>query len=227
MTMVETASQRVRRLADKPWRDQFTHPFITGIGDGTLEMDKFTWYLAQDYVYLIDYARVFGYLAARAPELRVMKKFTELMATMLEGEMALHRSITSDFGITTEQLESTRKAPTNQGYTDFLIRVASSGEFAEAVSALLPCMWVYSDLGIHLYNQGLPENPHYAQWITAYAAPEFVELTEWTKDLLDEYSANAPAAMQKRIDDAFVTCTRYELAFWEMAWTKQRWLDEE
>lgn len=226
MTVVETASQRVRRLADKPWRDQFEHPFVTGIGDGTLAMDKFTWYLAQDYVYLIDYARVFAYLAARAPSLTVMKKFGELLAETLEGEMSLHRQITADFGITKEQLETTRKAPTNQGYTDFLIRVAASGEFAEAVSALLPCMWVYSDLGNHLYQQGLPENEHYAQWITAYANPEFVELTEWTKDLLDEYAANAPAAIQQRIDDAFVTCTRYELAFWDMAWTKQTWLDE-
>jgi len=226
MTIVETTSSRVRRLADKPWRLQFEHPFVTGIGDGTLDLDTFTWYLAQDYVYLIDYARVFGYLAARAPELQSMKRFSELLASMLEGEMALHREITSEFGISQEQLEATRKAPTNQGYTDFLIRVAASGEFAEAVSALLPCMWVYSDLGNHLLNQGLPDEPHYAQWITLYASPEFVELTEWTKNLLDEYSANAPAAIQKRIDDAFVTCTRYELAFWEMAWTRQTWLDE-
>ncbi len=227
MTVVETASQRVRRLADKPWRAQFEHPFVTGIGDGTLPMDNFTWYLAQDYVYLIDYARVFGSLAARSPDLAAMKKFSELMATMLEGEMSLHRQITADFGITPAQLEATIKAPTNQGYTDFLIRVAATGEFAEAVSALLPCMWVYSDLGIYLQDKGLPENPHYAQWITAYAAPEFVELTEWTKDLLDEYSANAPAAIQRRIDDAFLICTRYELAFWEMGWTKQTWLDEQ
>lgn len=227
MTIVETTSARVRRLAEPIWQAQYDHPFVRGIGDGTLDLDKFTFYLAQDYVYLIDYARVFAYLAARSPDLKTMKVFSKLLAEMLESEMSLHRTITAEFGITAEELEQTRKAPACQGYTDFLLRVAASGDFPEVVSALLPCMWVYSDIGVRLYDQGLPEEPHYAQWITLYASEEFVELTQWTKELLDEYSANAPAALQRRIDDAFVTCTRYELAFWEMAWTAERWLDEE
>ena len=227
MTAVATVSERVRRLADPVWQAQHNHPFVKGIGDGTLDTEKFGHWLRQDYVYLIDYGRVFAYIAGRSPDLATMQVFAKLLHETLNTEMSLHRSYVGEFGITVQDLENTKKAPTTQGYTDFLLRVAATGDFPEIIAALLPCMWGYSDLGQHLERQGLPSEERYARWITLYASPEFAELAQWARDLLDEHAANAPEALQRRIDDAFLTSSRYELAFWEMSWTGERWPDEQ
>lgn len=226
MTAVTSISEHVRRLADPVWQAQYNHPFVKGIGDGTLDAAKFGHWLSQDYVYLIDYGRVFAYIAGRSPDLATMQVFSKLLYETLNTEMALHRSYVEEFGITVQDLENTRKAPTTQGYTDFLLRVAATGDFPEIIAALLPCMWGYSDLGQHLYRQGLPSEERYARWITLYASPEFAELAQWTRDLLDQHAANAPEALQRRIEDAFLTSSRYELAFWEMSWSGERWPDE-
>jgi len=226
MTIATSVSAHVRELADPIWQAQFNHPFVRGIGDGTLEVERFGHWLRQDYVYLVDYGRVFAYTAARSPDLETMQVFSKLLHGMLDGEMALHRSYVAEFGITTADLLATKKAPTCQGYTDFLLRVAATGDFPEVIAALLPCMWGYSDLGVHLAAQGLPDEERYARWINTYASDEFVELSNWTRELLDKHAANAPDALMRRIEDAFITSSRYELAFWEMSWSGEKWLDE-
>jgi len=226
MTISTSVSAHLRELADPIWRAQFEHPFVRGLGDGTLDVDRFGHWLRQDYVYLVDYSRVFAYTIARSPDMETMRVFSKLLYETLEGEMKLHRSYVAEFGITVDDLLATKKAPTCQGYTDFLLRVAATGDFPEVIAALLPCMWGYSDLGIHLYNQGLPAEERYARWITNYASPEFAELAGWTRDLLDKYAANAPDSLMRRIEDAFITSSRYELAFWEMSWASETWLDE-
>lgn len=226
MTIATSVSAHVRELADPIWQAQFNHPFVRGIGDGTLEVERFGHWLRQDYVYLVDYGRVFAYTAARSPDLKTMQVFSKLLHGMLDGEMALHRSYVAEFGITERDLLETKKAPTCQGYTDFLLRVAATGDFPEVIAALLPCMWGYSDLGVHLAAQGLPDEERYARWITTYASEEFVELSNWTRELLDTHAANAPDALMRRIEDAFITSSRYELAFWEMSWAGEKWLDE-
>jgi thiaminase/transcriptional activator TenA len=226
MTISTSVSAHVRELADPIWQAQINHPFVRGLGDGTLDVNKFGHWLRQDYVYLVDYGRVFAYTAARSPDLQAMQVFSKLLHEMLDGEMKLHRSYVAEFGITVDDLLATKKAPTCQGYTDFLLRVAATGDFPEVIAALLPCMWGYSDLGIHLFNQGLPEEERYARWITNYASPAFAELAVWTRDLLDKYAENATESLLRRIEDAFLTSARYELAFWEMSWTDEKWLDE-
>ena len=91
------------------------HPFITGVGDGTLPVDRFKYYVLQDYVYLIDYSRVIALASARAPDLETMSWFAELLDETLNTEMELHRSYCGEFGITREELEASRPAPTTLG----------------------------------------------------------------------------------------------------------------
>jgi thiaminase/transcriptional activator TenA len=225
-TTTTSMSARVRAMAEPIWQAQFDHPFVRGLGDGTLPFETFGNWLRQDYVYLIEYGRLFAYAAGRAPDLATMNVFAKLLYDMTDGEMALHKSYTAEFGITVQELEQVEKWPTCQGYTDFLLRTATIGDYPELIAALLPCMWGYSDLGIHLFNQGLPDEERYARWITAYASQEFADLTKWTCDLLDRLSEGAPEAAQRRIEHAFITSARYELAFWEMAWAGEKWPEE-
>lgn len=219
-----TYSNHLRDVADPIWRAQHDHPFVRGIGDGTLDPDRFSFWLRQDYLFLIDYARLFAAAALRAPDLDAMSRFAGLLHETLTREMNLHRSYVAGFGITAADLERERKAPTTQGYTDFLLRTATLGDYPELLGALLPCMWGYSEIGIELARRGMPGDERYRAWIDVYADPEFAELARWCQELTDAACDGLPASMLDRVEAAFLTASRYELAFWEMAWTIESWV---
>ncbi len=219
----QRVSAHLYALAAPIWAAQRNHPLVRGIGVGTLDPEIFGFWLRQDYRFLIDYCRVFALAAARAPDLATMARFATLLGETIGGEMALHRSYVAEFGITEADLEAEEPAPTTRGYCDFLLRTASLGEYAELLGAILPCMWGYSDLGQELKARGLPDEPRYARWIETYADPGFADLAAWCRELLDMACDGLPAAALARVETAFLTSARYELAFWEMAWRREGW----
>ncbi|MBI4639710.1 MAG: thiaminase II [Candidatus Tectomicrobia bacterium] len=221
--MTERFTDYLHRCAAPIWEAQHQHPFVLGIGDGTLDAEKFKHWVKQDYLYLIDYARLFALAVTKAPDLETMTKFAKLVHSVLNVEMNLHRSYARQWGISAEELEKTEKAPTCQAYTDFLLRTAAVGSFTELVAALLPCMWGFCEIGLMLARQGMPSEPRYEEWIRMYSSPEFVDLTDWTRDLMDRCAAGLPKEELQRIEEAFLTSSRYEYAFWEMAYRQEQW----
>ncbi|MCH7706590.1 MAG: thiaminase II [Chloroflexi bacterium] len=200
------------------------HPFVTGIGDGTLDVERFKHFIRQDYLYLIEYSRVLALASARAPTLEPMGRFAGLLNETLNTEMALHRGYCARFGITEAELEATRPAPTVQAYTDFLVRTAYDGTFSELACALLPCMWGYCEIGLALAERGKPTDaPLYTEWIDMYAAPEFKALADWLRDLVDRLAEDAGHEERERMEQAYVTSSRYEHAFWDMAYNLEEW----
>jgi thiaminase/transcriptional activator TenA len=221
--MQERFVDRLRQEAAGIWEAQHQHPFVRGIGDGKLDLERFTFWLRQDYVFLIEYARLLGLAAARSPDVETMMRFAGLLKETLETEMTLHRAYADEFGLSREALEREQPAPTTRAYTDFLIRVAATGDFAELVAALLPCMWSFSEIGQRLAIQPAPADRRYAQWIAMYSSREFAELAEWCRELLDSLAAGLPEHDLKKLEEAFLTSSRYEWQFWEMAWKMERW----
>ena len=222
--MPERFTDQLRKTVDPIWEAQYRHPFVRGVAEGTLDVEKFKFYVRQDYAYLIDYARLFSLTAARSPDLETMTRFNELANETLKTEMSLHRSYAGEFGISEAELEAERKSPTCQAYCDFLLRIAATGDYAELVAALLPCMWGYSELGQRLAQEPRPGESRYAKWIDMYSDPGFAELAEWCRQLLDRLADGTSESYRKRLEEAFVLCSRYELAFWEMAWQQEQWL---
>ncbi len=217
------ASEALRAAAADTWEAQHRHPFVTGIGDGTLELSRFQTWIRQDYLFLVEYARLLALGAARAPDLDTMARFADLTQAILREEMSLHRSYAAELGISAAELEAETMLPTTQGYTDFLVRTAAHGDFAELVAALLPCMWGYGEVGERLAEGNRPGDERLAQWIDMYSSPEFAELGEWCRALTDRVAAGTGPAMRGRMERAFVTSSRYALAFWEMAWSGEEW----
>jgi thiaminase/transcriptional activator TenA len=213
----------LRAAAAGLWEAQHAHPFVRGVGDGTLPLDRFAHYVRQDYVFLAEYARMLALGAARAPDLATMRRFADLAQAILGEEMELHRATARELGISEAELEAEPPAPTTQAYTDFLVRTAAIGELADLSAALLPCMWGYAEVGQRLAAAGAPADDRYARWIAAYAAPEFEELAAWCRALVDRLATTAGEEGRARMTRAFLTCSRYELAFWEMGWTLERW----
>jgi thiaminase/transcriptional activator TenA len=214
----------LRAGAADVWEAQHAHPFVRGIGDGTLPVDRFAHFIRQDYVFLVEYARMLALGAAKAPDLQTMRRFADLAQAILGDEMQLHRASARELGISESDLEREPPAPTTQAYTDFLVRTAAIGEQSELAAALLPCMWGYAEIGQRL--AAAPEQPPdqcYQRWIATYADAEFDELAAWCRDLVDRLAAGSGEEGRARMRRAFLTCSRYELAFWEMGWTLERW----
>jgi len=205
------------------WQAQRLHPFVQGIGDGSLDLERFRHWVRQDYRFLVEYCRLFGLAAARAPDLDTLIRFAELLQVTARTEMDLHRSYAAELGITPAELEREPMAPTTRAYTDFLVRVAATGDFGELAAALLPCMWGFSEIGQALAAEGLPAEPRYAKWIRMYADPEFAALAAWCRQLVDRLAAGADDSGRRRMEQAFLTSSRYEYLFWEMAWRLETW----
>jgi thiaminase/transcriptional activator TenA len=214
-------SAELRKVADPLWEAQHAHPFVRGLADGTLDEEIFKQYIRQDYLYLIDYGRLLALAAARAPSLELMARFAELTQAILVEEMALHRSLASEWGIPEAELEAERPTATTRAYVDFLLRTATLGDFGELLAALLPCMWGYAEIGARLAEQPPPGHAGYEQWIETYASEEFSELARWCREALDAVAADAGPAARARMEAAFVESSRLELAFWESAWTRE------
>jgi len=218
-----TFSAELRRAADPIWQAQHDHPFVRGIGDGTVDVERFKRWLRQDYRFLVEYCRVFALAAARSPDLATLRKFAQLLEATAVTEMDLHRSYAADFGISSGELEAEEMAPVTRAYTDFLVRTAATGDFAELAAALLPCMWVYSEIARALGKGPRPAQSWLAAWIDSYADPEFAALAAWCRDLVDRLGTSASKATQDAMESAFMTSSRYELAFWGMSWQLERW----
>ncbi len=221
--MAERFSDRLYGLVRPIWEAQNEHPFVRGISDGSLDVERFKVWVRQDYLFLIDYARLLALAAARAPDLPTMRRFADLVQATLNVEMELHRSYAAEFGISAQELEAEEKALSTRAYTDFLLRVAALGDFAELVAALLPCMWGFSEIGRRLAQGPRPAEERYARWVDTYSSAEFAELADWCRDLVDRAATGLPEEALARMEDAFLTSSRYEYLFWEMAWRRDWW----
>jgi thiaminase/transcriptional activator TenA len=209
-------SRRLLALGQPYLRRQLDHPTVRGIADGTLDERRFRAWLAQDYLFLLDYVRLFALAAARAPDAATLGRLVGLAHSTFHEELSLHRSYAAQFGLAEVELEATVKSRTCAAYTDFLLRTAAIGEFAEIVAALLPCMWGYSELGRAMAARGLPAEPRYRQWIETYADPGFAELAAWCADLLDHATQGLGGSSLDACERAFVTALEHELAFWDV-----------
>ena len=217
-------TEQLRQQAAAVRAQVFQHPFVTGIGDGTLPLAAFRYYMCQDYVFLIEYCRVLALAVARADDLETMGRFAALLHTTLHTEMALHRDFAAQFGIPVAELEATQAAPSTRSYTQHLLTTAYGGSLTDITAALLPCMWDYSDIGQRLAAQGVPASqPLYADWIRMYATPEFGALTTWLRALLDRLARHAAPAEQDRLTRLFMDSCRYEYLFWDMAYRQETW----
>ena len=185
-----TVTQRLYEAARPIWEACHAHPFVTGIGDGTLEVEKFRYFLLQDYLYLFDYARVFawGVVKARSPEL--MRFFSANVDAILGGEMKIHRAYMARLGITEEQVFAVRPALPNLSYTNYMLSAAAAGGPAEIVAAILACSWSYAEIGTRLAARpGALEHPFYGEWVQGYSSEEYQETNRALVERMDALAA--------------------------------------
>jgi len=217
-------SQHLRSLAQPMWSAQLTHPFVVGLGNGTLPERKFKYYILQDGRFLGDLARVFALAAKKAPDADSALRFATLVGETLIVERSLHESYGKRWKLSPKQMGAIPMSPTNYAYTRHMLHVADNGSAVEATVVALPCAWIYCVVGQHLLRKGPPAKSHpYRNWLMLYASPEFAEVGRWMREKVDLWSNGASEAEKHRMEEAFIISSRYEWMFWEMAWNEESW----
>jgi thiaminase (transcriptional activator TenA) len=192
------------------------HPFLTGLADGSLPLAAFRTYIAQDSLYLADYARVLAIAAARAPDAAARLEFSDGAKVAVQVEEALHQSFFGQFGVSQAE-----PSPTCLGYTAYLSQLAATRSYEELVAGILPCFWIYWEVGCDLKPRAATPNPYQA-WIDTYAAPEFGAATARVRAIVDAAAAANPGAVPA-MARAFLQASRYEWMFWDAAWRQETW----
>lgn len=204
------------------WESYYAHPFVKGIGNGTLEVDKFKFYMIQDYIYLLDYAKVYALGIVKADREGIMQGFSNMVNHILNGEMNIHRSYMKRLGITNEEIETTKASLSNISYTHYMLAVSQIGGLPELSVSLLACMWSYLEIGRVLSKKPeATEHPFYGEWIRGYISKEYEESTQWVIDLVDELAENLSLKDKEKLKEIFINTSKYEAMFWDMSYNKE------
>ncbi len=216
-------TEKLYEVAKANWDAQLEHPFVKGLGDGSLEEERFKRWVLQDYRYLKEFSRVFAWAVAKADGLDQMGWYAAVLNLTLNTEMQLHREYAARFGLTPDDLEAVPMWPTTRAYTDFLVRTAADGDMADLLAALLPCAWGYVYIGQKLAEGDTPDDQRYSDWITQYSSEEFAQANDWLKAELDRVATGASDEKVAKLTELFLTSSRYEWLFWEMCWEGESW----
>lgn len=217
-TFAESLFQRI----DSIYQRILSHPFVTGLTDGTLAEEAFRFYAIQDALYLRDYSRGLSILAAKAPSEDASVMFNDSAKNAIMVERALHGSFFSHWELTPEAVYSTPKAPNNVLYTSYLLRVAYEQPFHEALGAFLPCYWIYWEVGKELERTGSAVSI-YQQWINTYAGEAFGEVVQSVLALTNSVAETLTADERERMAEHFMMTSRFEYMFWDMGYRQQTW----
>ncbi|ANB55777.1 thiaminase II [Anoxybacillus sp. B7M1] len=215
-------SQLLRQKVDAIWEASFHHPFVKELGEGALDLACFRYYVLQDSYYLSHFARVQALGAARAFDLATTARMAHHAQNTQQAELSLHEKFAKQLGITEEEKASFVPAPTAYAYTSHLYRAAYEGHLGDVIAAILPCYWLYYEIGERL-KHCTPQEPIYQEWIAAYGSEWFRQLVEEQIQRLDTVAENVSEADRKRMEQHFIISSQYEYSFWEMAYRLETW----
>lgn len=216
--MSKAFSAQLRAQAEPLWQRIFQHPFLKQLREGTLPIEKFRYYLIQDYHYLGGFARAVALTLAKAPDNDTLQRLSERVSAPVERQLHLKMFDLLDVDLAT--VEGTSLAPTNRAYINHLVSTAALEGLGPAAAALLPCPWTYYEIGRTL---GSIEHPVYSEWAAFYATG-FLEISvkAW-RGFLDESAEEASTSQLKPMEEAFLISSRYEFLFWDMAYSMEEW----
>ena len=191
------------------------HPFLSGLADGTLPRAKFDFYLQQDALYLDTFSEAIKTLAAKAPRKEWQATLRQHAADAIEEKNQLHLTLLR--GKTASEM-----APSNYAYTNHLLAAVERGPFAQGLAAVLPCYWIYWEVGKELKKRG-SKDPDYQRWIDQYSDESYRASVEQAIAMMNAAAGGLDPAARERARQLFTRSARYEYMFWDMAWRQEGW----
>ncbi|MDR1931480.1 MAG: TenA family protein [Spirochaetales bacterium] len=213
------------KFTDKLWKNItpiyeaiLAHPFNRELIEGTLSTGRFLFYIQQDSLYLVDYCRALTLLAGRCPDPHIMEDFICLAQGVIAGERGMQDEFFKIYGI---QTPAQQQCPSCFMYTNYLISTVTSRTYPQAVAAVLPCFWIYREVGSHIFMNAGKGNP-YRKWIDTYSSEEFSVSADKAIEITNAVAAAFPARMGQ-MEEAFETAARLEWMFWDSAYRGESW----
>jgi thiaminase (transcriptional activator TenA) len=222
----------MKRFSDEAWRATsalraaiHALPFNTELAAGTLARERFQHYITQDALYLAEFSRCLTLAAARAPDMAALQSFAQSALGAVAVERALHEQYLRQFGVDPVGLSAAEPAPDCLAYTSFLVATAYHAPWAVLVAALLPCFWLYWDVGCATAAGAGSDNP-YRAWIDTYADPQFGAAVDAVIATADRAAAAATDAGREHMHTAFRRASQFEWLFWDGAYRRRGWPPE-
>jgi thiaminase/transcriptional activator TenA len=195
-----------------------TLPFIAELMNGTLETEKFLFYIRQDAMYIADFGKVLTAIATKLTKSAHIEAFIGFAGESLAAESALHQIYSSEF----DGSKPLTQSPSCLLYTSYLYRQLSAPVEVMA-AAVLPCFWIYKEIGDYILANQVKENNPYQAWIDMYSSEEFAQSVEKAIRICDELAEKCTDEQKQAMTDAFVACSKMEWMFWDSAYRLEQW----
>ncbi|MGQ9806308.1 MAG: thiaminase II [Chlorobiales bacterium] len=219
------------KLTDTFWRDIspiydsiIAHPFNQELISGTLSQERFEFYIKQDALYLMDFAKALSLIGARSDGATRIIDFIKFAESAIVAERGLHEFYLEFYGTTLD----VDYAPACFTYTNYMLASASLRSYEEGVSALLPCFWIYREVGNFIYSKASVLSSYdknfYKKWIEMYSSAEYSALVDKMLAITNEVGYQATEKSRQNMQKAFVYSSRLEWLFWDSAYRLESWL---
>ncbi len=215
-------SETARQLTQSLRASIHRLPFNMELAAGSLAQERFQHYITQDALYLAQFSRALALAAAKAPDSETLQAFAQSAVSAVAVERSLHEHYLREFGVDPARLADAEPAPDCLAYTTFLLATAYHEPWEVLIAALLPCFWIYWDVGRAIAGTAAPDNP-YRAWIDTYADPRFGEAVQAVIAAADRAAAAASDRVRQQMLAAFTRATQYEWLFWDGAYNRRGW----
>ncbi|MFP6732600.1 MAG: thiaminase II [Rhodospirillales bacterium] len=214
--MGESLFDRLKAANTEEWGAYTHHPFVAGLGDGTLPGPCFRHYLGQDYLFLIQFARAYGLAAYKSTSLEDIRQAARGLHAIIDLEMDLHVEFCASWGLSRADMEALPEAVETMAYTRFVLETGLAGDALDLHVALAPCIIGYAEIGLQLAASISADNA-YAAWIEMYASDDYQAAADAERRQLDSlYQSRAGEGRMPGLTQIFNQATRLEIAFWQM-----------
>lgn len=214
-------SERLRDDAGPVWESLTGHPFVAELCRGDLPLEKFEYYILQDYHYLVTAMRNFSIIASKAPTVEALREIISILDLEARSEFDGYLELLERLGYTADDASGVEPMPVSVSYGGFLVSTSSVGSYAEAITAVLPCFWSYAEIA-RRWSAELESNEVelYRDWGHAYAGEKYLRLVGKLRDLVDEAGEREP---YEKLKEVFITASRFEYMFWDAVYSGRRW----
>ncbi|SMB78839.1 thiaminase (transcriptional activator TenA) [Desulfonispora thiosulfatigenes DSM 11270] len=211
--------QRVKKY----YEDYMKHPFIKGLGDGSLEKEKFKKYLIQDTLYLKDYGKVYAHAFLLSDRIEDLQFLHTCIGVVIAEETNMHIRYLKDFNLDVFMIDNMKIEPANRAYLDYMLSFKEGGDIKEIFMSALPCTLTYEYIGKTLKEQCIKngnnnaKDNYYYPWIEDYAGEGFEDFSIKSCELVDRICKDIDEEEKEKLMTIFLEACRYEMGFWDMS----------
>lgn len=199
------------------------HPFLDGLAKGTLDRQVFRFYVIEDALYLHEFARAVAILGGKAPHPDITAALCGDAVATIDAEREQLGQFLTELGGSRDELFSRQPAPTNRAYTSYFLSQVYAQPFHEGLAAILPCYWIYAEVGRELLQRPASPDPLFRRWIESYGSEEYDAVVQRVVQLTDDIAEGLGSDARRNMAQHFAMSSRYEWMFWDMAWRQEAW----